>query len=223
MRDADPIELSQIVDNLGTHDRRKFATLGSKKRRREFLIGRWLLRHAAIAWLGDESEVTFDSTPTGSLQVVTPESYPPIAASLSHAGGWFACALTFNGALGIDIEPIIKRDFEAMDKLAFAESGHPPLSQIPADVRPQEFYRRWTRHEAYFKIKQAEPPFSPFIEHTCIIDDRLMLSLCIAESVSDKKPPGVMEWVRHTGFQICEAADYKWSMQRPYGISTTIW
>lgn len=209
MSDTDPPGLSQIWSNLGPHDLQRFATFGSKKRQREFLLGRWLLCRAAIAWLGETTKITFDSTSSGSLHVRGPKGCPPITASLSHASDWFACALTFNGSIGIDIEPIIDRDFVSMDDLAFSENGHPPLSQVPIDVRPQEFYKRWTLHEARFKFKQAEHLPSPFIEHTCIIHNRLMLSFCIAKSGSDKKLPGVMEWVHHTGFQICESVDYQ--------------
>jgi len=209
LRDADPEGLARIANNLGPHDCRRYATFLSKKRRREFLLGRWMLRRAASAWLGGATEVTFDSTPSGAPYGIAPNGYPPIAASLSHAGGWFACALTFDGALGIDIEPIIKRDFEAMDDLAFSEAGYPPLSQLPVDVRPQEFYKRWTRHEAHFKIKQAIHLPSPVIAHTCIIHDRVMLSLCIADAGSNPNPPGVMEWTRDTGFRICETAAYR--------------
>jgi phosphopantetheinyl transferase len=134
---------------------------------------------------------------------MAPEGYPPITASLSHAGGWFACALTFNGTLGIDIEPIIKRDFEAMDDLAFSGTGYPPLGRLPVDIQPREFYKRWTRHEARFKTMQVGHLSSPVLEHTCIIHHRLMLSLCIADMESDPSPPRVMEWMRDTGFRIC--------------------
>lgn len=209
MCDADPVGLSEISNNLGPHDCKRFATFGSEKRQREFLLGRWLLNRAAIAWLGEATEVTFDSTPSGALHVRVPNDCPPIAASLSHAGGWFACALTFNGALGIDIEPIIERDFEVMDEMAFSDVGYPPLSQFPVDVRPQEFYKRWTRHEAHFKIMQVEHLPASVIAHTCIIHYRLMLSLCIADAGSDPNPPKVMEWMCDTGFRICETAAYQ--------------
>jgi 4'-phosphopantetheinyl transferase len=203
MRHADPVGLSRISDKLGSRDCQRYATFRSEKRRQEFLLGRWLLRRATAAWLGDASRVTLDSTPSGVPTVMVPEGYPPITASLSHTGGWFACALTFNGTLGIDIEPIIKRDFEAMDELAFSDTGYPPLDQLPVEIRPREFYKRWTRHEARFKIMQAGYLSSPVLEHTCIIHDRLMMSLCIADAESDPPLPRVMEWIRDTEFRIC--------------------
>jgi hypothetical protein len=108
-----------------------------------------------------------------------------MTASLSHAGGWFACALTYNGTLGIDIEPIIRRDFESLDDPAFSDSCHPALSRLPVDIRPREFYKRWTRHEARFKTIQAGHPPSPVLAHSCIIHDSLVLSLFMADAGSE--------------------------------------
>ena len=209
MRHADPVGLSRIADKLGSRDRLRYASCRSEKRRHEFLLGRWLLHHATAAWPADASMITFDSTPSGAPCVKVPDGCPPVRASLSHAGGWFACALTFNGALGIDIEPIITRDFESMDDLAFSDSGYPALRRYPVDIRPREFYTRWTRHEARFKTIPAGHPPSPVILHTGIIPDNLMLSLCMADAESEFTPSGVMEWVGGTEFRICKAVSWQ--------------
>jgi len=209
IRHTDPVGLSRILSGLEAHDRQRYTTFRSKKRQHEFLLGRWLLHRATTAWLGDASGVTFDSTPTGIPYVIAPDGYPPITASLSHAGGWFACALTFNGALGIDIEPIIKRDFEAMDDLALYDSGHTAIKRLPVDIQPLEFYKRWTLHEARIKIMHAGHLPSPALAHTCLIHNNLMLSLCIADEVTDPAPLCVMEWMGDTEFRICEAASWQ--------------
>ena len=209
IRHADPVGLSRILNGLEAHDRRRYATFRSKKRQHEFLLGRWLLRRATTAWLGDAPGVTFDSTPSGIPYVLAPDGYPPITASLSHARGWFACALTFNGALGIDIEPIIKRDFEAMDDLAFHDSDHTAIKRLPVDIQPREFYKRWTRHEARIKIMQAGCLPSPVLAHTCLIHDNLMMSLCIADEGTDPAQLCVMEWMCDTEFRICESVSWQ--------------
>jgi phosphopantetheinyl transferase len=222
MRNAVPVGLSQLFDKLGTHDRQRYVTFRSAKRQQEFLLGRWLLRLATTTWLGNDFGITIDSTPLGVPTVRVPEGYPPITASLSHAGGWFACALTFNGTLGIDIEPIIKRDFEAMDGLAFSEAGYTPIALLPADIRPMEFYKRWTRHEARFKIMQAGHHSSPVLEHTCIIHNRLMLSLCIAGAKSGPDTLRVMEWLRDMEFRICETVSCQETVLRAHDLGETI-
>jgi 4'-phosphopantetheinyl transferase len=209
MRHADPGGLSRIADNLGSHDRQRYATFRSEKRRQEFLLGRWLLRRATAAWPVDAAGFTFDSTPSGAPYVMAPGGYPPVAASLSHAGGWFACALAFNGALGIDIEPIIDRDFESMNDLVFSGSGYPALNRLPVDIRPREFYTRWTRHEARFKTMPTGHPPSPVIMYSCIIHGSLLLSLCLTDAGPEFAFPCVMEWVGDTDFRICEAVSWQ--------------
>lgn len=204
MRNAEPVGLTRVLDNLGSHDRQRYTTFRSAKRRQEFLLGRWLLHLATRKWLGNDFEIKIDSSPSGVPTVMVPEGYPSITASLSHAGGWFACALTSSGALGIDIEPIVKRDFEAMDDLAFSEAGYTPIARLPADIQPREFYKRWTRHEARYKVIQAGHRSSPMIEHSCIIHNRLMLSLCIADAKSGPDTYSVMEWLRDMEFRTCE-------------------
>jgi phosphopantetheinyl transferase len=123
--------------------------------------------------------------------------------------------------LGIDIEPIIKRDFAAMDDLAFSEAGYTPLARLPVDIRPREFYKRWTRHEARFKIMQAGHLSSPVLEHTCIIHDRLMLSLCIADAEPDPDTLRVMEWLRDVEFRICEMASCQETVLCAHGLGAT--
>lgn len=77
---------------------------------------------------------------------------------------------------------MVERDFIAMDELAFANENYPCFRELPREMQKREFYRRWTREEARFKalFGLEAPPAISFAEHSCVVDDELMLSLCIA-------------------------------------------
>jgi 4'-phosphopantetheinyl transferase len=122
---------------LSRAESRRYARFASRRRAREFLAGRWLLAASRRAW-----------------------RVPGGGASLSHSGGWVACALAERGVPGVDIEPMVKRDFARLGEWAF-----------PADWRDthdaaRAFYGRWTRYEA--RVKSA--PGATYSEHTWFVD-----------------------------------------------------
>src|SRR5205823_5330556 len=72
-------------------------------RRREFLAGRWLVEASRSAWKR-----------TGG------------GTSISHSGGWVACALLERGSPGVDIEPMVERDFARLGAWAFPPAAREP-------------------------------------------------------------------------------------------------
>lgn len=206
--------LVTIAADLGPRDSQRFGNFGSEKRRREFLLGRWILRQACFDWLGDESGMlAFDSTPEGAIKVAShtrPTDIKDIKVSLSHTGNWIACALLAGHAsgtgIGIDIESMYERDYPALDEMAFAPGEHLPLHLLPTEAHRHEFYLRWTRHEACFKATGRMPDPHRCDKHSHIIHDSLMISLCIfGESV----PPSsirIGEWHQNHGFLVCTDA-----------------
>jgi len=103
-------------------EHRRYARFASGRRAREFLAGRWLLARSRRAWRGRGG-----------------------AYSISHSGGWVACALSERGVPGVDIEPMVKRDFATLGAWAF------PDDWDERGDAPRAFYGRWTRYEARLK------------------------------------------------------------------------
>jgi len=145
--------LAGARSRLGPRDRRRYTAILSRKRRREFLAGRWLLQRCARA-------VRFDAAPGGGVRAVR----RPLAASISHARGWVACAIIAGGRIGVDLEPMVERDFAAMGKWFFQKSENKTA-----------FYRRWTRYEA--RVKAGAGQQAGFREQTWRIGN-LALSVC---------------------------------------------
>jgi hypothetical protein len=111
---------------LSRAERRRYARFASRRRAREFIAARWLLGASRRAWRARRG-----------------------AASISHSGGWVACVLCERGLPGVDIEPMVKRDFAALGAWAF------PDDWKEADNTPRAFYGRWTRYEARLKSAGA--------------------------------------------------------------------
>jgi phosphopantetheinyl transferase len=148
--------LALALRRLGRLDRRRYARFRSDKRRREFLAGRCLLQRLGKG-------LPFDSSPEGGVRMSG-----RFGASLSHARGWVACIVVSSGRPGIDIEPMIERDFDKLGKWAFGNGGS-----------REEFYRRWTRYEARIKAFGDGEARASHAERTWLFADRVALSVCV--------------------------------------------
>jgi phosphopantetheinyl transferase len=147
--------LSQARRRLGRLDRRRFARFRSDKRRREFLAGRCLLQRLGKG-------LPFDSSPEGGVKMTG-----RFGASISHARGWVACVVVSSGRPGIDIEPMIERDFDKLGEWAFGRGGS-----------REEFYQRWTRYEARIKAFGDGAARASHAEHTYFLQERIAVSVC---------------------------------------------
>jgi len=146
--------LSEARRRLGPRDRRRFAGFRSTKRRREFLAGRALLHLLGAA---------VDSSPEGGIK-----ARGRLGASISHARGWVACIVVSSGRPGIDIEPMIERDFNKLGEWAFGSGG-----------TLEEFYERWTRYEARIKAFGDGKARPSHTEHTWFLGGKVALSVCL--------------------------------------------
>jgi len=141
---------------LGPHDRKRFARFRSDKRRREFLAGRCLLQRLGRG-------LPLDSSSDGGVKMAG-----RFAASISHARGWVACVVVTSGRPGIDIEPMIERDFAKLGEWAFGAGGS-----------RNEFYERWTRYEARIKAFGDGKPRASHRERSWVIDGKVAVSVCV--------------------------------------------
>jgi phosphopantetheinyl transferase len=151
--------LADARRHLGPRDRRRYARFRSLKRRREFLAGRALLRSLGLR---------VDGSPDGGIA-----ARGRFGVSVSHARGWVACVLVGSGRPGIDIEPMIERDFDKLGEWAFGAGG-----------TRREFYQRWTRYEARIKAFGDGAARASHRERTWFIADRLALSVCVPRTGS---------------------------------------
>ena len=163
--------LAAAREQLCRPDRTRYARFATPRRRREFLAGRWLLAASHACWSrGDR-----------------------VGTSVSHSGGWVAVALVERGVPGVDIEPMVARDFLKLGAWAFPASDREPWPRAPRDPR-RAFYGRWTRYEA--RLKGAKS--SAYGERTWFVDG-VALSARLPRKVFLMEG-GPLRWRRRGGF-----------------------
>ncbi len=126
----------------------------TEKRRREFLAGRALLQILGLR---------VDSSSQGGIKV-----HGGQGASVSHARGWVACVVAPEGGVGIDIEPMIERDFAALARW-----------QFEAPMTREQFYEHWTRYEARIKAFGDGKARASHREFFFILRGGLALCVCV--------------------------------------------
>jgi 4'-phosphopantetheinyl transferase len=119
--------------------------------KKQYLTVRVGLRQILAAYLGQSA---------ANLKIVKTEygkpyllNYPEIQFNISHSGDTLLLAISTIGAVGIDIEqpkPQL-RDFSALVKKCFAASEIIYWHTLADDKKVAEFYRFWTRKEAFVK------------------------------------------------------------------------
>lgn len=145
LADATGLTLSPV-------EQARWASLGSARRKRDFLAGRLLARCLLTRSLGlSAAEAKGLSLGIDAQGRPTVLSQHELSLSISHSGDGIACAVA-KGSVGVDIEDLgRKRDF-----LALAEQAHSPqqclrLANQADEARAEWFYRWWTLKEAWLK------------------------------------------------------------------------
>lgn len=132
-------------------EERRLASMGSTKRRGEFLLGRFLARQALEHGYGQQARSWhLEVDRHGRPFVVAPGCAAP-GISISHSGEWAACALCGADALGVDIEAVKSRDIDRLALEALAPAEQSALRALSGPDRLQAFYRFWTLKEAFLK------------------------------------------------------------------------
>jgi 4'-phosphopantetheinyl transferase len=148
-------DVAFFVQQLGPSEVRRYGRFKRRQRKRQFLLGRMLLRFAASNLI---------SLPLDALAIIERESNAPQlvlpnvhylqpAFSISHSRDWVACVVSPNASLGVDIEvndPT--RDVLGISQLVFHSDDHRWLLQQIDSVRLSAFYHLWCTREALYKL-----------------------------------------------------------------------
>lgn len=151
-RSIDLAQSSQYETWLGGAEAARYARFVRPLRRRQFLLGRALLRTA----MGEMLEVAPESIALEERAGQAPRLLAPAGGpyfSISHSGHWVACALSGTTQVGLDIElrdP--RRDVLALARQAFGADVAAELESMPLEARLAAFYQRWSEAEARYKL-----------------------------------------------------------------------
>jgi len=186
---------------LAASEAHRYATFARKQRKRQFLVGRMLLRLAVSKMMNVPVHDITVIDRVGSapkLFFADGQSSPP-NFSISHSGNWVGCALSTDVMLGFDLEinhP--DRDIVALSQAAFEPDEQLWLMQQPDADRIAAFYRLWSSREALYKLMSSlgrEMPSSSLKRaldhddsqgwhHWALVHDRLTGVVCSDKSIS---------------------------------------
>jgi 4'-phosphopantetheinyl transferase len=123
------------------------------RHRTDFVAGRGILRQLLANYTGRApSKLEFSYRPEGKPSLASRVNDARLEFNLAHSHGLALYAFSLGSPLGIDVE-FVRSDL-AIEQIAeryFAEREIAELLSLPAQQRPEAFFRGWTRKEAYIK------------------------------------------------------------------------
>jgi len=141
------------LDWLSEDERARYERFVRTERRRQFVAGRVLLRHAIGSLLGLAPRSVALAERPGQGPALRHPVAPGLGFSISHSGPWVACAASLAGPLGLDIErPDTARDHVALAEQVFESGAAGQLAALAGAERTDAFYRMWCRYEAHIKL-----------------------------------------------------------------------
>ena len=132
---------------LSAGESARLATLTTPKRREQFVAARWQARWLLVQALGGQPPDWVLEAPPDAPPAVA--GRPDLFLSISHSGGWTACALG-SAPLGLDLEaPQRARDIDGLVALCCTPGEQALLAQSSI-----AFYELWTVKEAWLKRRR---------------------------------------------------------------------
>jgi 4'-phosphopantetheinyl transferase len=148
-----PARLDHYLALLGEGERARHASLQHDASRRQFLIGRALVRHALSCCAPVAPDKwRLAAAEGGRPEVDRPRLRPRPRFSLAHTAEVVACAVVEEVDVGLDIERLDARgDGAALARQLFAPAEAAALASLAPPERRQRFAEYWTLKEAYLK------------------------------------------------------------------------
>lgn len=137
---------------LSPEERARAARFG-RRRRREFVIGRTVLRRVLGAYVGgDPATLPIVEGPSGKPALAAGSGHEWLRFSVSHADDLLLIALAREREVGVDVERVAPERARASiaDEL-FSATEAAVLRSLPPSRRTPAFFAMWTRKEAYLK------------------------------------------------------------------------
>src|SRR5918993_1026741 len=149
------LAVADFEQRLTASEARRYANFARRQRKRQFLVGRMLLRLAVSKMINVPVHGITVIDRVGAapkLCFVDGQSSPP-NFSISHSGNWVGCALSTEVMLGFDLEVNHPdRDIVALSQAAFEPDEQLWLMQQPDADRIAAFYHLWSTREALYKL-----------------------------------------------------------------------
>jgi 4'-phosphopantetheinyl transferase len=146
-------ELGGSESRLSEDEQDRAGRFHFAKDRGSYVVARAVLRTLLGSYLDTAAEsLVFDYGPQGKPCLAPQTAADPISFNLSHSSTLALVALTRGHAIGVDVELIRERqNWEEVAERFFTDDEVLALRALPSAARTSEFFRFWTRKEAYIK------------------------------------------------------------------------
>ncbi len=158
--DADAARLDSLFEILAPEERERAARFRFAEHRRQYIICRGTLREILSRYVElNPARIAFVYNRHGKPGLRDSPRGSDVRFNVSHSGGWALQAVTRAIEVGIDIERIDSRFFNAdlacerIPERFFSPRETAQLRALPADQQTAAFFRCWTRKEAYIKAR----------------------------------------------------------------------
>jgi 4'-phosphopantetheinyl transferase len=146
-------DLASFEQRLDEAAAKRLAGFVRGERRRQFILGRMLLRLAACRWRSAAwNDVTIEEGEVRpQLRFVDGRD---LACSISHSRHWIGCAVADCNKLGLDLEVVDdSRDIAGLTQVGMEAAEAHWVLQRTAQQRSDAFYRLWCMKEALYKME----------------------------------------------------------------------
>lgn len=153
--DQTPSQIESFLHNLSADERARAERFHFARDREHFIVARGVLRAILGCYLNRVPEcLSFCYGSHGKPALAGKSDGETIRFNVSHSHGVALYAVTRGREVGIDLERI--RFDLAVAEIAerfFSRREVAMLRSLPTEVQRQEFFRCWTRKEAYIKAR----------------------------------------------------------------------
>lgn len=150
--DVPDVARRKFASVLSRSEAARFARLVNENDRQRSCVARGMLRSVLAQYLPlAPQELLLQSGPHGKPYLATGPNNLALEFNLSHSGGW-GIILVARTPVGIDLE-VLRDDVkaEAVAEAYFTTEEQTALYAVPQEERPRQFFRSWTRKEAFLK------------------------------------------------------------------------
>lgn len=178
----DEVLLSNLSGWLSLSEQQRYQNFTRPLRRRQFLVGRLMLREALGSLLGIGAVEVQMVDQRGAAPRLDMPGCETVGFSISHSGPWVACAANLRSKLGLDIEVLDpERNLDELAQQALEAAEIRRWRNGPQANRTRSFYDIWCEKEARFKLL----PLSG--ECTQLFHPQVAIALC-SERPMQAKP-----------------------------------